>query len=148
MAKSVYVKNLNKVTKGLGVKANALSEDIKKEVFIRAKVIENDAVRLKNVSSINVNTRQEDNGFTQVVEASSFANAPIAAYVNFGTGTFAAQYLAGLPADIQELARQYYVNGQGRLPANPYLTNPYLRERKKFTENLKKIVKRYSSKSI
>ncbi len=148
MAKSVYVKNLNKVTKGLEVKANALSKEIKKEVFIRAKTIENDATRLKNVGSIYINTKQEDNGFTQLIEASSGANAPIAAYVNFGTGTFAAQYLAGLPSDIQALARQYYVTGQGRLPANPYLTNPYLRERKKFTENLKKIVKRYSSKSI
>jgi len=148
MAKNVYVKNLNKVTKGLEIKANALSKDIKKEVFIRAITIQNDAIRLKGVDSIKVNKKEEDNGLTQLIQASSFANAPIAAYVNFGTGTFAAQYLAGLPSDIQELARQYYVNGQGRLPANPYLTNPYLRERKKFTENLKKIVKRYSSKTI
>jgi hypothetical protein len=148
MAKSVYIKNLSHVKAALYKRGEKFTNDLKKEVFIRAKVIANDATRLKGVSSIQINTVQEDNGLTQLIQASSFANAPIAAYINFGTGTFAAQYLAGLPADIQELARQYYVNGQGRLPANPYLTNPYLRERKKFTENLKKIVKRYSSKSI
>jgi hypothetical protein len=148
MAKNVYVKNLGRVTKGLASKGQALSNDIKKELLIRATVIQNDAIKQKNFFSIQVNRKREDDGLTQLVEASSGANVPIAAYINFGTGSFAAQYLAGMPSDIQALAREYYVNGKGRLPSNPYLTAPYIRERKKFTENLKKIVKRYSSKSI
>lgn len=148
MAKNVYVKNLSHVKAALYKRGEKFTNDLKKELLIRATVIENDAIRDKNAKSIEIRRVPEDNGLTQLIQASSFANAPIAAYVNFGTGTFAAQYLAGMPSDIQALAREYYVNGKGRLPSNPYLTAPYIRERKKFTENLKKIVKRYSSKSI
>lgn len=44
----------------------------------------------------------------------------LSAYVEFGTGEFAASYLAGMPAEVQEEARQFYVNGQGRVPAQPF----------------------------
>jgi hypothetical protein len=148
MAKNVYVKNLSHVKAALYKRGEKFTNDVKKELLVRATIIQNDAVRQKNYGSIYIDKRAEDNGLTQIVEASSGANSAIAAYINFGTGTFAAQYLAGMPSDIQALAREYYVNGKGRLPSNPYLTAPYIRERKKFTENLKKIVKRYSSKSI
>lgn len=44
----------------------------------------------------------------------------LSAYVEFGTGEFAAAYLAGMPVEVAEEARQFYVNGKGRIPAQPF----------------------------
>lgn len=44
-----------------------------------------------------------------------------AAYVEFGTGVFAAAFVATLDPEIQKYAREFFVNGRGRLPARPYL---------------------------
>ena len=44
-----------------------------------------------------------------------------AAYVEFGTGPFAAKYVKQLPIEWQKYALTFYVNGKGRLPAHPYL---------------------------
>ncbi len=49
------------------------------------------------------------------------ASADYAAYVEFGTGRFAAKYVTRLPKEWKELAMSFYVNGKGRLPAHPYL---------------------------
>lgn len=43
------------------------------------------------------------------------------AYVEFGTGPFSEQYLAGKPAEIVEEARKFFVNGKGTMPASPSL---------------------------
>ncbi len=40
-------------------------------------------------------------------------DAPYAAYVEFGTGKFAAEYVASLPADWQEFALQFKGKGRG-----------------------------------
>lgn len=44
-----------------------------------------------------------------------------AAYVEFGTGVFAAAYVSILPVEIQEYARTFFINGRGRMPAQPFL---------------------------
>lgn len=49
------------------------------------------------------------------------ASADYAAYVEFGTGQFAAKYVTILPNEWQELAMTFFVNGKGRLPAHPFL---------------------------
>lgn len=43
------------------------------------------------------------------------------AYLEFGTGIFAAEYVTTLPLDIQEYAMTFYVNGQGRIRPHPFL---------------------------
>lgn len=55
-------------------------------------------------------------GDSSVVEV----NAPYAAYVEFGTGSFAAEYVASLPPEWQAEARRFFVNGKGRGMAHPY----------------------------
>lgn len=62
-------------------------------------------------------------------------------YVEFGTGSSAAQYVPTLPAEIQAVARQYYINGQGTIKKQPYLIPAFLKEAPKFVEELKKILK-------
>lgn len=43
-----------------------------------------------------------------------------AAYVEFGTGNYAAQYLASQPEEIQAYARTFFVNGKGHMHAAPF----------------------------
>lgn len=145
MAKKVTVSNLNKVYRGLKTKGDAFVRDVKAELLIRASTIVQDATPLIPYDGISVDREPKDNGLTQYVVASHGTNAKLAAYAEFGTGDFAALYLSSTPQYIKDLARQYYINGQGRLPSRPYLTPSYIRERKKFIENVKKIVKRYSA---
>ena len=144
MAKKVTVSNLNKVYRGLKTKGEAFARDVKAELLIRATQIELSANQYKP-DGITIKRIPEDNGFTQLVSAAHNTNPKLAAYMEFGTGDFAAYFLGTNPQYIKDLARQYYVNGQGRLPSMPYITPAYIRERKKFLENVKKIVKRYSA---
>lgn len=44
-----------------------------------------------------------------------------AAYVEFGTGRYAANYVPTIEPEWQEIARNYIVNKRGKLPATPYL---------------------------
>lgn len=49
------------------------------------------------------------------------SGADYAAYVEFGTGVFAAKYLATQPSEVQKYARKFFVSGKGRLPASPHI---------------------------
>lgn len=69
------------------------------------------------------------------VEISS--GAAYAAYVEFGTGRFAASYLAGMPPELQEYAMQFFVTGKGHLPARPHLMPAFYKNRKLLIERLK-----------
>lgn len=43
------------------------------------------------------------------------------AYIEFGTGLFAAAYVPTLPPEIQAYAMTFYVNGKGRIKPHPFL---------------------------
>jgi hypothetical protein len=49
------------------------------------------------------------------------AHKDYAAYVEFGTGPYAATYLPSIEPEWRAIARQFFVNGKGRMPAQPYL---------------------------
>lgn len=53
--------------------------------------------------------------------------ANYAAYVEFGTGTFAATYVPSLPPAIQAYAMTFFKTGKGRLPAKPFLFPAYFK---------------------
>lgn len=44
-----------------------------------------------------------------------------AAFVEFGTGQFAAAHVSMLPPEIQAYAMTFFVSGRGRMPARPFL---------------------------
>lgn len=48
------------------------------------------------------------------------ADKDYAAYVEFGTGQFAAEYVATLEPEWAEIAYKFYKNGQGKLEGEPY----------------------------
>lgn len=53
----------------------------------------------------------------------------IAAYIEFGTGQYATNYLSSQPQEVREQAIQFYVSGDGTMPANPYLFPAYFKYR-------------------
>ena len=53
--------------------------------------------------------------------------ADYAAYVEFGTGEFAASYVSSLPKELQEYAITFFKTGKGRLPARPFLFPAYFK---------------------
>lgn len=67
-------------------------------------------------SSIYPETAELDN-----LKVSFVAGVDYAAYIEFGTGPFAAKYVPSLEPEWQSIAKEYYVNGEGRVPAQPFL---------------------------
>lgn len=64
----------------------------------------------------------------------------IGAYVEFGTGASAAQLVPTLPKEWQDAARRFYINGQGRLHATPYLYPNWARYTAGFKDRVLQIV--------
>lgn len=78
----------------------------------------------KNLAPVNFGTLRNLIGFTPLgaeIGILLFAAADYSAYLEFGTGIFAAAYVPSLPPDVQEFAMQFFVNGKGRIPPRPYL---------------------------
>lgn len=82
----------------------------------------------------------KNNGFAAEIGVQSLTNIPV--YVEFGTGASAASYVPTLPKEIQEYAKQFYINGQGTMIKQPYLIPAYLRESPIFIKELEKILKK------
>ena len=65
----------------------------------------------------------------------------IAAYVEFGTGQSAATYLATVPAEWRAEARKFFVNGQGRILAKPFMLPAFNKYSLAFKKELKALFK-------
>lgn len=63
------------------------------------------------------------------------------AYIEFGTGISAAEYVPTLPKEWQEIAMKYYVNGKGTMVKKPFLYPAYIKEIPKFKDNVLAAVK-------
>lgn len=66
----------------------------------------------------------------------------IAAYVEFGCGQSAKNYLATVPTYWRAVAQKYYVNGQGTITAQPYLLPSFLRNSLLYKKEIKEVFKR------
>jgi len=145
MAKSriVGVKNLSTVTNAIQKVGKSIESGVKDQVMQQTSNIEFEAkVKVQGISSdIEIRKFISDSGLSGLVSARHYANADLAAYIEFGTGVHASEILQGYPNEVRELAMQFYVNGQGRMPSRPYLIPAFLRYRKQFILNIKKIVK-------
>ncbi len=105
---------------------------------IRAKAVRRVPVQLKDGGTLKqgITIRPVSKGVWEVA-----SNANYSAYVEFGTGVYAASYVPTLPKEIQEYARQFYVNGKGTIPARPFLFNSFLEERVQLVKRIKEIIK-------
>lgn len=54
------------------------------------------------------------------MQAQVIGGDEFAAYVDFGTGDFAKEYVATLPPDVQAEAMEFFVNGKGKGHPTPF----------------------------
>ena len=71
-------------------------------------------------------------------EANVEVKVNYAQYVEFGTGAFAAEYLATKDKDLREYAMTFYETGKGRMPSQPFLFPAAEAERPKHIERMRK----------
>lgn len=67
------------------------------------------------------------------------ADTPYAAYVEFGTGPQAKDYVPGLEQEFQDIAKDYFVNGEGKTGPKPFFHPTIQEELPVLMENLKRI---------
>jgi HK97 gp10 family phage protein len=84
------------------------------------------------------NTSYLNNQLTGTVAFGGQA-APYAPYVEFGTGSG-----VNVPQGFSDYAMQFYVNGKGTMKAQPFLIPAYLKYRKVFLSDMRKIAKNIS----
>ena len=70
------------------------------------------------------------------------ANKDYAPYIEFGTGPYAAIYLASKEQEWKDLAKQYYVNGRGNTHATPYFYPAVKQQTAKLLARIKNILNR------
>lgn len=62
----------------------------------------------------------------------------IAAYIEFGTGDFATSYLSGQTQEVKDDAIKFFVNGEGKMPAKPYLFPAYYKYKDQIAPEINK----------
>jgi len=82
---------------------------------------------------------KKEDGTPQNPSATVSSNElPIGAYLEFGTGIYAKEYLQGRPEEEKSTAREFYKTGKGTIRAFPYLFPSFDAERPKLIERLKR----------
>ena len=66
---------------------------------------------------------------------------PLAAYIEFGTGAY-----VEVPNEWKGLAWQFYVNGRGTLPPNPYLYPAFTQGMEQYQKQLEKAIEALTKK--
>lgn len=130
---------------GLKKKLSSLSAKVQSEVKLQV-LDSSTAIQMNAISAApsglkgRIDSAPLNNGFAAEIGVQSSTNIPV--YVEFGTGASAADYVPTLPKEIQEYARQFYVNGQGTMMKQPYLIPAFLRESPIFIKELETILKK------
>jgi HK97 gp10 family phage protein len=118
------------------------------ELQVKSSVVRNtDQIYAEAVANVPVldgylrgsgNTSYQDNQLTGIVAFGGNA-APYAPYVEFGTGSGVV-----IPQGFNDFAMQFYVNGKGTMKAQPYLIPAFIKYRKVFLSDMRKIAKNIS----
>lgn len=72
------------------------------------------------------------------------SNVNYAAYVEFGTGGYAAKYVPSLEPEWQAFALTYKTPNPGNLPANPYLYPSIIIGQQNILKNINLIIQKYA----
>lgn len=139
MSKTVQISGLDELLRKLKDAPDELLERTNEAIEQWAIDVEVVAEKLKPRDLGGITIARVVKPFDAEVVASSGAT-PYAAYVEFGTGNFAATYVPTLPEYWQEMARTFYVSGKGRTPAQPYMYPAAVAARKKFIDEVKEIL--------
>lgn len=127
---TVKIQGLESVLKKIERYDKALGEGVINELSQGAKNIA--AVAKVNAPTGKTGALAASGGFdiSQPYRKSIFFTAPYAPYVEFGTGSKVFQSVNGFAftPEMKDFAREFYVNGMGRMPARPYLFPAYSAE--------------------
>lgn len=113
----VKIEGLDALRKGLKSYEKSVETGTNQALKNTSVNIARTARGLVGVNSIRgtISAVQEGNNYGVVTRGA------ISAYREFGTGNFAAALLSRYPEDWKDMARVFFINGQGRIPAKPYL---------------------------
>lgn len=141
---NIKIKNLSTVTGAISKMGNVVQMGVQDEIMRSTSNIEFEAqtAASKISGDLSIDKLISQKGLTGVVSARHYANADLAAYIEFGTGVHAAHLLQLYPQEVRDLAMQYYVNGKGRLFSQPYLIPAFLKHRRIFLLNIKKVLRK------
>lgn len=99
---------------------------------------------LANAPRIKATFRLDDLGVKNGVTI--WSDEEIAAYIEFGTGDYAKQYLSGKPEEMVQEAMKFYVSGKGRLEASPYLFPAFYKYKETIPQEINRRIQEYFDK--
>lgn len=67
----------------------------------------------------------------------------LGAYVEFGTGQSASNYLATVPPEWRAVAQRYYINGKGTIINQPFMLPAFMKHKELFLQDLKDVIKNF-----
>jgi HK97 gp10 family phage protein len=127
-----------KVVKEMEGRATEYERDVAKELFKGALDIESGAKQRAPVKFGQLRSSIQSKIDHKDISAEVVANAEYAPYVEFGTGQYASEYLAGKPTEMVKHASEFKKSGNGYSPAQPFLFPAYYEERPKIISRVKK----------
>lgn len=143
------VKGLDQVFKKFDNYSESIQNIIVDEINDSAQQIAADANRLAP-TAVNVTVETATKSIPSATVSAFMSTAGslgranpgnLVAYIEFGTGISAAEYVPTLPKEWQDIAMKYYVNGKGTMVKRPFLYPAYIKEIPKFKDNVLAAVK-------
>lgn len=131
---------LDKLKSRFGKLPQDIREEISEEIRFAAEAFLNRAASLAPGGNTQIRQQlraQRVNELLYEVESGS----GISAYVDFGTGAFAASYVPTLPPAVQQYARTFYINGKGTQKEKPFFFINFEKIEDEFTKNIENILK-------
>lgn len=127
----VVISKLNNISKQADLQVKSSIQRNTDQIFA-------EALSAVNVKDNHLRSSGRTNTQNPYVGTVSFGGpgAPYAAFVEFGTGKNTA-----IPPGFDKFAYQYYVNGKGRTMPHPYLLPAFIKYRKIFLMDMRKIRK-------
>lgn len=109
----------------LNKRLDEMTAEVKRVLQDELNIFGSDTVDMaQNLAPVNFGTLKQLIGWTPLpgeIGVMLFARASYSAYLEFGSGIFAAAYVPTLDPEIQAYAMQFFINGRGRIPPKPYL---------------------------
>jgi len=137
------MKGLDELIKKVKKMPDAIKEEVDKELDDGAQLIQKEALLLSPAREAGGHGLRSHMWIdtTEFLLKKVGNHSEYAAYQEFGTGFHAADYVITLPKDWQEYAKSFFVNGEGRVPAHPFLYPAYEKARPVIIDRIKNVLK-------
>jgi hypothetical protein len=147
------MKNRTVIQNTLVYDLNGYKDEViaKTKQFIQQLIFKTNIEATRDAPSfVSIGNEFENKGLTakvgvlgqQTVPKNQSDPANLAAYVEFGTGLSATQILAPYPQWVKDIAKEYFVSGEGTLIGKPYLFNNFLKNIETFERDLNALLEK------